>query len=172
MLKKIFVMLTAAGVAVTAMLAAQADPEDMHEHNHDMHMQHQHQGRGAAVTDSRTLVHFPDNLRIHTLANMRDHLLTLGEIQTALANEEFDKAGEIAEQRLGMTSLKLHGAHEVAPYMPKAMQDMGTAMHHSASRFAVTAGDAAVSGDVKPALAALSKVTQSCVACHSSFRLQ
>jgi cytochrome c556 len=49
---------------------------------------------------------------------------------------------------------------------------MGTAMHRAASRFAVAASDAAVSGDVKPALAALSRVTQSCVACHSSFRLQ
>jgi cytochrome c556 len=52
--------------------------------------------------------------------------------------------------------------------MPKAMQDMGTAMHHSASRFAIAAGN----GNVKPALMVLSEVTQSCVACHSSFRLQ
>jgi len=107
-----------------------------------------------------------------TLANMRDHLLSLQEIQAALADGRSDQAGEIAEQRLGMTSLKLHGAHEVAQSMPKAMRDMGTEMHRAASRFAVVANDAAVSGDVKPALAALSKVTQSCVARHASFRLQ
>jgi hypothetical protein len=170
MLNKVFIVLTAAVAAVAVVLTTQAEPENGHEHNHDMHMQHQ--SGGAAMSDSRTLVHFPDNLRIHTLANMRDHLQALGEIQTALANGAFDKAGEIAERRLGMTSLKLHGAHEVAPYMPKAMQDMGTAMHHAASRFAIAASNAAVSGDVKPALAALSEVTQSCVACHSKFRLQ
>lgn len=138
-------------------------------HNHDTHALHQ---AGSVASDSRTLVTLPEKMRIHTLSNMRDHLLSLQEIQAALAMGEFDRASEIAEQRLGMTSLKLHGAHEVAQYMPRAMQDMGTEMHRAASRFAVIAGDAAVSGDVKPALAALSRVTQSCVACHASFRLQ
>jgi hypothetical protein len=169
MLKKVFVVLAVAIAAVAVVLTTQAEPENGHDHNHDMHMQHPR--GGAVMSDNRTLVHFPDYLRIHTLASMRDHLQALSEIQAALANEKFDKAGEIAEQRLGMSSLKLHGAHEVAPYMPKAMQDMGTTMHHSASRFAIAAGNAAVNGDVKPALAALSEVTRSCVACHSRFRL-
>jgi hypothetical protein len=170
MLKRILVAFTAAGAAVAATLVTQAGPENKHEHNHDMHTQHP--GGGATVEDTRTLVHYPEHLRIHTLANMRDHLLTVCDIQAALGDGAFDKAGENAEQRLGMSSLQLHGAHKVAEYMPKAMQVMGTAMHRAASRFAVAASDAAVSGDVKPALAALSRVTQSCVACHSSFRLQ
>lgn len=168
MSKTIGVTLLTAGAALAVTLAARAEQE---EHHHDPHM-HNAGHEAAAVADTRTLVQYPETLRTHTLANMRDHLLSLQEIQTALASEQFDKAGEIAEQRLGMTSLKLHGAHEVAQYMPEAMQDMGTEMHRSASRFAVVASDAAVSGDVKPALAALSKVTQSCVACHASFRLQ
>ena len=40
------------------------------------------------------------------------------------------------------------------------------------SRFAVATIDAAVAGDVKPALAALSDVTRQCLACHSGFRVQ
>ena len=124
------------------------------------------------MADNRTLVQYPEMLRVHTLTNMRDHLLALGEIQEALAAGAFDRAGEIAEQRLGMTSLERHGAHEVAGHMPAEMRDMGTAMHRAASRFAVAANDAAVSGDVRPALAALARVTQSCVACHDNFRLQ
>lgn len=159
------VTLVTAGAALTVTLAARAEQAPQHD-------QHMHNAGHQAATDTRTLVQYPETLRTHTLANMRDHLLSLQEIQAALASEQFDKAGEIAEQRLGMTSLKLHGAHEVAQYMPKTMQDMGTQMHRAASRFAVVANDAAVSGDVKPALAALSKVTQSCVACHASFRLQ
>lgn len=146
------------------------------EHDPSTHMQHkqdmQHTNAGEEVVDSRTVVHFPERLRIHTLANMRDHLLALSEIQDALAREQFEKAGEIAEQRLGMTSLQLHGAQEVGQYMPKAMAAIGTDMHHAASRFAVAANDAAVADDVKPALAALSDVTRQCVACHSSFRVQ
>lgn len=167
MSKTIRVTLFAVGAAAAVTFAVGAEQE----HHHDQHM-HDAGHEAAAAADTRTLVQYPETLRIHTLANMRDHLLSLQEIQAALADGRFDQAGEIAEQRLGMTSLKLHGAHEVAQYMPKAMQDMGTEMHRAASRFAVVANDAAVSGDVKPALAALSKVTQSCVACHASFRLQ
>ncbi len=160
-------ILLAAGAAAAVNLAAYGEQE----HRHDQHM-HNADHAAAAMADTRTRVQFPEALRAHTLANMRDHLQSLQEIQAALADGAFDKAGEIAEQRLGMTSLKLHGAHEVAPYMPKAMQEAGTSMHRAASHFAVVAKDAAVSGDVKPALAALADVTQSCVACHAGFRLQ
>lgn len=168
MLIRIFTLIFAASVVITVALNARAETDSEHQHHPGMHAQQQ---GGMTMVDKRTLVHFPAMLRVHTLSNMRDHLLTLGEIQAALANKEFDKASELAEQRLGMTSMKLHGAHEVARYMPKGMRELGTAMHRSASRFAVVASNAAVSGDVKPALRALSKVTQSCVACHSSYRL-
>ena len=154
----------AAALAVTAsVLAGQ-------EHGHDMKIQHMN--TGSSLLDPRTLVHFPEQLRIHTMANMRDHLLALSEIQEALSREQFEKAGEIAERRLGMSSLELHGAHEVGQYMPKAMATIGTEMHRAASRFAVATIDAAVAGDVKPALAALSDVTRQCLACHSGFRVQ
>ena len=139
------------------------------QHDPALHMQHLAQ---AAQKDTRQVVNFPKELREHTLANMRDHLLALQEILDALAKQEYDRAGDIAERRLGMSSLQLHGAHDVAEYMPKGMQDAGTAMHHSASRFAIEAKNAAVTGDVWPALAALSSVMAQCVACHTSYRLK
>jgi hypothetical protein len=126
----------------------------------------------GAVGEARIAVKFPQALRNHTLANMRDHLLALQEIQDALARSEFDRAAAISEERLGMTSLKLHGAHEVAKYMPDGMARIGTEMHHAASRFALEATNAGVSGDLKPALAALARVIRQCVACHSSYRVQ
>jgi hypothetical protein len=124
-----------------------------------------------SAADARRLVAFPEPLRTHTLANMRDHLLALGEIQDALARSQFDQAADIAEQRLGMSSLKSHGAHDVAKFMPQGMQDAGTAMHRAASQFATVAKDASVTGDLKPALAALARVNQTCVACHAGYRL-
>jgi hypothetical protein len=143
---------------------------------------HQHQHRedpvaAASATkpmprDSRQLVNYPTALRIHTLANMRDHLQTMGDIQEALSKGSFDKASELAEQRLGMSSLEMHGAHAVTKYMPKGMQDAGSAMHHSASKFALVAKDASVTGDLKGALASLHQLNQTCVACHAAFRLQ
>lgn len=124
------------------------------------------------VQDVRPLVKFPEELRIHTLANMRDHLLALQEIQDALAREQYDRAASVAEQRLGLTSLKSHGAHDVAKFMPAAMQAVGSEMHRTASRFAVAAKDAGATGDAKPALAALANVTAQCIACHAGFRIQ
>ena len=130
-------------------------------------------GHGSAnASDTRMLVDMPTNMTAHMLANMRDHLLAMQEIQDALAKGDNDSAAKIAEARLGMTSLKLHGAHEVAKYMPQGMQDAGSGMHRAASRFAIAAQDAGVTGDLKPALAALSAVTAQCVGCHAGYRVK
>jgi hypothetical protein len=145
-----------------------------HMHHHPKHgaapaMEH---GTEHVMEDLRLLVELPQDLRQHMLANMRDHLLALQQIQEALASEEFEKAAEIAELRLGMTSLERHGAHAVGPFMPEAMRTTGTAMHRAASQFAVTASDASATGDVRPALVDLARVTAQCVACHEGFRVQ
>ncbi len=102
-----------------------------------------------AMRDGRKLVRYPEALRLHTLANMRDHLRTMVELQEAPAGGQFDKAGGLAEQRLGMCSLDLHGAHELERYMPKDMREAGAAIHHAASRFAIVAKDALVTGALK-----------------------
>lgn len=125
-----------------------------------------------ADADARILVRFPEEMKTHTLSNMRDHLLALAEIQEALARNAFEAAAGVAEKRLGMTSLTAHGAHDTAKYMPKGMQDIGTAMHRGASQFAIEAQNSAATGDLKPSLMALSRATQACVACHAAYRLQ
>lgn len=140
------------------------------QHGHGAHSGHPPPGK--AIADMRVLVAFPPELQEHTLSNMRDHLFALQEIQEALAKGEHDKAAKIAEERLGMTSLKLHGAHEVAKYMPQGMQDAGSEMHRSASRFAIEAQNSGVTGDLRPALGALATVTGQCVGCHAGYRLK
>jgi hypothetical protein len=136
------------------------------------HGHHDHKGRGEHAAETRVLVRFPPELIEHTLANMRDHLQALQEISDALARGQNDKAAKVAEERLGMTSLRLHGAHEVAKYMPQGMQDAGTAMHRAASRFAIEAQNSAVTDDLKPALAVLGEVMAACVGCHAGYRLK
>lgn len=161
-LRTLTLSLAAAGLLGSAYLAFA-----QHQHgNHAAKTDH------AAPEDRRVIVKFPDPLREHTLANMRDHLLALAQIQDALATGAYDDAGRIAEQRLGMTSLIAHNAHEAAKYMPQGMQDAGTAMHRGASRFAVELQKTAVTDDLKPALAALAETTRACVACHAGYRLQ
>jgi hypothetical protein len=157
----------ALGALFLAVNAAAAPTDEQHA----MPMGHEAM-HTAAPPDTREPVHFPAPLLAHELANMRDHLITLSRIQEYLSKKEFDKAGRLAETRLGMSSFGLHGAHEVAPYMPKGMQDAGTAMHHAASRFAIATQEAAVNDDVAHALGALNEVTQACVACHAAYRLR
>jgi hypothetical protein len=123
--------------------------------------------QAAAAEDTRSRVDFPDMMKAHMLGNMRNHLQTVHEIQVALAKGDLEKAGDIAESRLGMSSLVAHDAAHMAPFMPKAMQEIGTEMHHAASRFAITVKE----GDLPRSLEALSKVTEQCVACHMSYRV-
>jgi len=131
-----------------------------------------HDHAAHAPDDARQVVHMPPELATHMLANMRDHLAALGEIQAALAAGRFEQAADVAERRIGMSSLEAHGASHVAPYMPKPMQDIGTAMHRAASRFARTAQESEVEGDLPRALNGLAGLTQECVACHASYRLR
>ena len=156
-------LVAGAGLAVSAEMSG-----------HDQHHGHMAAADApvAAVAETRQLVAYPELLRIQTLANMRDHLSTLGQIEAALAAGAFDKASDLAERRLGMSSLEMHGASEVAGYMPKGMQDAGTAMHRAASQFAIVAKDASATGDLRPALASLARLNQTCVACHAAYRLQ
>jgi hypothetical protein len=134
---------------------------------------HKHEGAPTTASpgDPRELVTFPEPMRVHTIANMRDHLQALQEIDMALSEGDFDTASKVAEARLGMSSLEAHGAAHLAPYMPPGMQDVGTQMHRAASRFAVEAQNASVSNDVRPALGALAAVMRQCVACHAAYRL-
>lgn len=160
------------GAALMAAACATSTGDPVHSHHQQATPAMAAPPSHPMPDDARTFVQYPDALRIHTLANMRDHLLTMAQIQEQLAKGSFDKASELAEQRLGMSSLELHGAHEVAMHMPKGMQDAGTAMHRSASQFAILAKDASVTGDMKAPLLALARVSQSCVACHAAYRIQ
>lgn len=128
-------------------------------------------GSPLVYADSRTKVDLPDMMREHMLANMRDHLLALETITRNLANHQYDEAADVAEQRLGMTSMQSHGAKHLGQFMPKAMGQIGTNMHRAASRFALAAKDAELEGGLNKAFSALSEVMQQCVACHSSYRV-
>lgn len=126
----------------------------------------------VAADDARQKVAMPPMMQEHMFNNMRDHLRALQEIQAALARSDFDQAADIAERRLGMSSLETHGAAHMAPYMPTAMQKIGTEMHRAASRFARVAQEAAVKGDMAPVLDGYSRLLLQCIACHESYRIK
>ncbi len=135
-------------------------------------MHEQMQMGGGAAPESRQFVEFPASLLQQELTHMRQHLVILGQLQADLSKGDYSEAATLAEQNLGMSSLSLHGAEQVAKYMPQGMREIGTAMHQAASRFAIAAANAGATGDVRPALAALSDVTRQCAACHTTYRLR
>ena len=129
----------------------------------------------SQAQDTRELVSLPAPMQEHMLGNMRDHLATLNEIIGEVANSKFDEAAKIAEQRLGMSSLSLHGAAHLAPYLPKPMQDIGTSMHHAASRLVIVLQDASITPTVdamRDINRALHEVTTACEACHAAYRMR
>ncbi|MHB1656398.1 MAG: hypothetical protein ACYCSZ_08565 [Burkholderiales bacterium] len=121
----------------------------------------------AEGQDSRQKISMPVMMKERMLARMRDHLLALQEIQAAMAGNNLDKASDIAEMRLGMSSMPMPMRHEMAPFMPQTMRMIGMKMHKAASIFAMKASE----GDEQRALSSLSEVTRQCVACHAAYRL-
>ena len=121
-----------------------------------------------AAEDSRQFVELPKMMQDHMMSNMRDHLTSINEILQKMKNGELDKAAEVAESRLGMSSLELHGASHMAKFMPEGMREAGTNMHRAASRFALKAQE----GEVLPAYKTLAEVTAACVTCHAAYRIR
>ncbi|MEE4244295.1 MAG: hypothetical protein V2I33_02725 [Kangiellaceae bacterium] len=121
-----------------------------------------------ADEDVRQLVELPKMMQRHMMSNMRDHLVAINQILISMKNDEMDKAAEIAESRLGMSSLESHGASHMAKFMPEGMRQAGTTMHKAASRFAIVAQE----GDSLRAYKALSDITTACVGCHASYRIR
>jgi hypothetical protein len=129
----------------------------------------------AQAADERELVKMPAMMQEHMLTSMRDHLDVLNEVLADVAAERFTEAGRVAESRLGTSSFGQHGAAHMAPFMPKGMQEAGTALHRAASRFALVAEEADLDRSYKgmaKLTGALSEMTAACTACHAGYRVR
>jgi hypothetical protein len=129
----------------------------------------------SAAEDTRTMVKLPPMMEQHMLANMRDHLVALNEMLGELSRGNVEAAGKIAESRLGMSSLELHGAAHIAKFMPEGMAAAGTEMHHAASRFVIAAQNAEFNPGKEAqhkVYKALGDITSACIACHQGYRVR
>ena len=166
---------------LSCVLVAQAQ-----QHDHSLHQQHM----ATLATDNRQLVNFSPEMQAYNLTSMREHLMAISEILTAMSEAKYSKAAMIADSKLGLDSPSAEGCksesdagnlqmstppsmdHQMSSLMPEGMRSIGLAMHTSASVFAAEARKIKRSGSPKTAFVALSKVTQYCVACHASYRLR
>ena len=122
--------------------------------------------------DNRRKVDLPPMMQEHMKTNMRDHLLAIQQITDHLSKQQYEEASDVAENRLGMSSMGQHGAPQMGKLMPPEMRALGQAMHRSASQFARIAKDAELEGGLEKAFGALSEVMQRCVSCHVVYRIQ
>ena len=120
--------------------------------------------------DPRQLVSMPAPAQQLVRKDMIDHLVVLNQIFAYLAASEFQQASELAESRLGNSSMGRHRGTGMGPgrFMPPEMHQLGIGMHQSASAFAATVKNQ----NPREAYSALQRVTSFCVACHVSFRIR
>ncbi len=120
--------------------------------------------------DPRQLVSMPDLTRQFMQDEMLDNLSALNEILGHLASDNLDAAADVAETRMGKSSMGKHHGTGMGPgrFMPFEMRKIGRGMHFAASDFAQVARQ----GDKQGAYAALQKLTTACVLCHYSYRTQ
>jgi hypothetical protein len=120
------------------------------------------------ATNTREHVKLPSRMQTHMLGNMRDHLAALAEAQRLIAAGKWNRAARVIESRIGMSSLKAHGASHMAKFMPKPMRELGTAMHHEASRLARKIEEE----NPRQAFKGFSILMQRCNACHVRYRIR
>jgi hypothetical protein len=124
----------------------------------------------AAAEDTRQLARLTPQAQEVLRQEMLDNLIAINEILSLVATNKIGEAGKVAETKLGRSAMgknaRLPFEQRPGPQMPAAMHELGRNGHLAASEFAV----AAASGERERALALLPKLTESCVACHASYR--
>jgi len=126
---------------------------------------------GAALAeDTRQMATLPPPARESLRLEMLDNLLAINEILTLVAADKIKEAGDIAEQKLGVSaqgkSRSLPFEARPGPHMPPDMHALGMDGHKAASEFA----KAARAGERERALKLLPNLTSACVACHYSWK--
>lgn len=103
--------------------------------------------------DPRQLVSMPEQTRQFMQDGMLDNLSALDEILGHLASENLDAAANVAETRMGKSSMGKHHGTGMGPgrFMPFEMRKIGRSVHFAATDFA----EVARQGDKKAAYAAL-----------------
>jgi hypothetical protein len=124
----------------------------------------------ALADDQRQLATLPPPAQETLRQEMLDNLATLNEILALVGANKLKEAGDIAEQKLGLSAQGKHRGKPFdarpGPHMPPAMHALGIEGHRAASDFA----KAAQAGDRERTLALLPSLTNACVSCHFSWR--
>lgn len=126
--------------------------------------------KGAIPVDDREFIEMPKEAQSLMRADMQMNLSALNAIIASLAERDFAAAADIAESEMGRSAMGKHRSTGFAPgmFMSNDMRSLGRGKHEAASQFA----EVAKTKNMKKTLMALNDLTNSCVACHSSYRIR
>ena len=126
------------------------------------------ESKQTSSEDSRIFVDMPAQARTYMRLDMLDHLIALNEIIGLLASGDLTALAEIAETRIGRSSMGKYRGTGMGPgrFMPLEMRNIGWGMHDAASKLATVAKK----GDKEATGKALQELTTACVVCHNSYR--
>ncbi len=122
-----------------------------------------HSMKGGSSDDERISLNLPPMMKKHQLANMRAHLDAVRKIVSAIGEDDFEAASEIAGQQLGSNEKMMKMCNS---FENEAFKGMGLAFHKSGDELAKTLKTA----DLKESLRALNNTMNYCVSCHATFR--
>ncbi len=124
------------------------------------------QGNTAVSSDGRISILLNSDERDIVLAEMRAFLSSVQQINTALADEDMQKAAQAARS-VGKAAQGEVPASLVGK-LPLQFKKLGFDTH---SRFDQLAMDIIDLGDTNHALSELGTLMQNCVACHETYRI-
>ena len=122
-----------------------------------------HHNMKHSIDDGRISLGLSPKMKQHQLSNMRSHLEAVQAITSLIAENEFNKASEIAYSKLGMTKEMRKMCNMMNN---KDFTALGLAFHESGDSL----GDALKTKDTTKSLRALQSTLSYCVQCHATFR--
>lgn len=122
----------------------------------------------AVRGDYRLFVPMPEKGRELIRQDMLDNLSAMNEILGYLAANNLNAAADVAESRMGRSSMGIDAGTGlgIGKLMPREMRKIGMSMRDAATEFA----ENAKKGDLPASYGSLQKITNTCVACHYSYR--
>jgi len=124
------------------------------------------QGSVQPASDGRTAILLSDTERNLVLAEMRDFLASVQQINHGLATENMELVVEAAKKVGREAQAQVPGT--LMGKLPLAFKKLGSDTHQ---KFDLLALDADSLADVNQTLTQLSTLMQNCVACHEAFRI-
>ena len=115
------------------------------------------------IDDGRVSLHLNAMQKHHQLSNMRAHLKAVQTIVNLIAQDDFQKASDVAYKELGSTT---EMRMMCASFDNKTFETMGLEFHKSADKMSAVLK----TGDKAKSLEALATTMNYCVNCHAMFK--